>query len=120
MTKLTRQIEKALEKLSEVSQRVLASPLMIVLVLVIVVVWFGLTLFSDTDLMMKMRDWFIGISFLTFFIVQRALHKFNLALHVKLDELVRSHENASNELINVEQKTVKEIEEISKTTAQEK
>ena len=114
MREPVKKFESAFERLSEMSHRLLGNPFVILLVFVIVTGWFAITLFMDTDIIDKIRDWFIGVSFITFFLVQRALHKFNTAIHVKLDELVRAHENASNELINVEQKTVTEIEQISK------
>ena len=114
MKKPVSKFEAGFERMSEISHRLLGSPLVILLVLAVVTVWFAVTLLLDTTIIDKIRDCFIGVSFVTFFLVQRALHKFNAAIHVKLDELVRAHENASNDLINVEQKTVAEIQEISK------
>jgi low affinity Fe/Cu permease len=111
---LIKNIEKRFESLSEFSHRVLGSIVTIIIALIIVSGWYISILLSNEDGESKIRDAFIAFSFLTFFLVQRALHKYNLATNVKLNELVRAQENASNDLINIEKKTNKEIEEISK------
>ncbi len=42
--------------------------------------------------------------------IQRAGHRDTQAIHAKLDELLRAHERARNELIDVDQKEPEEIE----------
>lgn len=50
------------------------------------------------------------ITFLMVFLIQRAQNKDVLALHLKLNELIASQQGASNRLLNVEERTEKELE----------
>ena len=59
------------------------------------------------------RDVFLAITFLSFFIIQKSVNKFSKALHIKLNELVASNEAASNEFVNIEKKTEKELNEMT-------
>jgi low affinity Fe/Cu permease len=58
------------------------------------------------------RDVILCISFLSFFIIQRAVNKSTTAIHIKVNELIASHDKASNELIQIEEKTETEQEEL--------
>ena len=55
------------------------------------------------------RDVFPGVIFLNLFIIQKIFTRFSALLHLKMNELVSSHEPACNLLINLEEKTEKEI-----------
>lgn len=48
-------------------------------------------------------DVIFSIAFLSFFIIQKSVTRFFAALHLKINELVASHDNASNRTINVEE-----------------
>jgi low affinity Fe/Cu permease len=48
------------------------------------------------------------------FIIQKSFNKFSGSLHLKVNELVSSHEPANNSVINAEGKTEREITELSK------
>jgi low affinity Fe/Cu permease len=52
------------------------------------------------------------ITFLMVFLIQNSQNRDGLAIQAKLDELVRATGTARNELIDVESKTEKEINEI--------
>ena len=54
------------------------------------------------------------VTFLMVFLVQHTQNRDARALHLKLDELLRSVEAARNRLINLENCTDKEIEQIEK------
>src|SRR5436190_24403131 len=114
MKKLYDRIESRFEKLSELSTRILGNSIVFMVVLTIVGLWFVMVLKSNEDLTGKIRDCFIAVSFLIFFLVQRNLNKYNRAIHLKLNELVKIHDKASDDLINIEQKTHKEMEELAK------
>jgi|SRR6185436_3784955 len=114
MENLYDRIESRFEKLSELSSRILGNSIVFIVVLIIVGIWFVMVLKSDEDVTGKIRDCFIAVSFLTFFLVQRNLNKYNRAIHVKLNELVKIHDNASDDLINIEQKTHKEMDKLAK------
>ncbi len=49
------------------------------------------------------------ITFLMVFFIQKAQNKDSMAIHLKLNELVASHEGASNRLVDVEDLTEKEL-----------
>jgi low affinity Fe/Cu permease len=52
------------------------------------------------------------LTFLMVFVIQNTLNRDSLALHVKLDELLRVSGEARNALIGVEKKSEREIEDI--------
>ncbi|MBA3680140.1 MAG: low affinity iron permease family protein [Bacteroidetes bacterium] len=54
------------------------------------------------------------ITFLMVFLIQKAQNKDSLAIQLKLNELVASHEFASNRLVNVEGMTEEELHVIKK------
>ena len=54
------------------------------------------------------------VTFLMVFLIQRAQNKESLALQLKLDEIVASLEGASNRLINVEDLSEDEVENLRK------
>ncbi|MBA3664921.1 MAG: low affinity iron permease family protein [Bacteroidetes bacterium] len=54
------------------------------------------------------------ITFLMVFLIQKSQNKESLAIQLKLNELVASHEHASNRLVNVEGLTEEELKIIQK------
>src|SRR6218665_2136129 len=54
------------------------------------------------------------ITFLMVFLIQKAQNKDSLAIQLKLNELVASHELASNRLVDIEDMTEEEMETIKK------
>ena len=54
------------------------------------------------------------ITFLMVFLIQKAQNKDSLAIQLKLNELVASHEMASNRLVDIEDMTEAEMETIKK------
>ena len=58
------------------------------------------------------RDIILCISFLSFFIIQRAINKSTTAIHKKMNELIAMHDKASNELSTIEAKTATELDEL--------
>ena len=113
MGKVYERIEKHFEKISETGTLILANSIVFIVVLFIVAIWVTMVLTSVENITDKIRDCFIAISFLSFFLVQRTLNKYNRALHVKINELVKVDEKANDELINVERKTHKEIDDLA-------
>ncbi|SCY88145.1 low affinity iron permease family protein [Flavobacterium caeni] len=54
------------------------------------------------------------VTFLMVFLIQKAQNKDSLAIQLKLNELVASHEFASNRLVDIEEMTEEEMETIKK------
>ena len=59
------------------------------------------------------RDLILCISFLSFFIIQKAVNKTTTSIHLKMNELIVSHKEASNEMIKIEEKTETELKEMA-------
>ncbi len=59
-------------------------------------------------------DVIFSTTFLSLFIIQKSVNRFSAALHLKMNELVASHDNASNRIINIEEKTEEEIRDLAK------
>lgn len=79
-----------------------------------VVFWLSNRNYEHDPINDSIRDIMHAVIFLTLFIIQRAFNHFTASLHIKLDELVASHETASNAVINIESKTEAEISELKK------
>ena len=69
-----------------------------------------------------LMDLIFSVTFLSIFIIQKSVNRFSAELHLKINELVASHDNASNRIINIEEKSEDEIRELAKhyTTIAEK
>ena len=59
-------------------------------------------------------DVIFSTTFLSIFIIQKSVNRFSAALHLKMNELVASHDTASNRIINVEEKSEEEIRDLAK------
>ena len=79
--------------------------------------WLSNKEFYQQDIHKSIRDVILGVTFLSLFIIQKAFNRFSGSLHLKVNELVASHEPASNTIINIEEKTEQEIIELSKEYA---
>ena len=80
--------------------------------------WFCNKQFYTQNIHDSIRDVIVGISFLSLFIIQKTFNRFSGALHLKLNELVASNIKANNAIINVEEKTEREILELTKDYAE--
>ena len=63
-------------------------------------------------------DFIFGTTFLSLFIIQKSNNRFSAILHLKLNELIASHEPASNSVIHAEEKSEREIIELAKEYAE--
>jgi low affinity Fe/Cu permease len=54
------------------------------------------------------------VTFLMVFLIQNTQNRDARALHLKLDEIIRSHKPARNEMINIEKLSDQELEELAK------
>jgi len=114
-------IENSFDRLTSVATRVLGSSITFIIALCVVGYWITDDEFLKQGSHEIIRDCFLAITFLSFFIVQKSVNRYSAALHLKVNELLASHEKASNEVVNIEEKTEEEIrnrakkyEEISK------
>lgn len=54
------------------------------------------------------------VTFLMVFLIQKAQNKDSKAIHLKLNELVASHEGTSNRMVNIEDLTEEELDHLYK------
>ena len=107
-------MEKSFEKLTSIATAILGNSITFILALCLVIFWLSNKRFYMQDIHSSIGDVILGIAFLSLFIIQKSFNRFSASLHLKINELVSSHEPASNKVINVEGKTEREINELSK------
>jgi low affinity Fe/Cu permease len=104
-------MNKFLEHLSQRATRFTASALGFGSALALVLIWLllGPMFHYSEDWQLVINTLTTIITFLMVFLIQRAQNKDVLALHLKLNELIASQQGASNRLLNVEERTEKEL-----------
>lgn len=104
------------EKISGKITRGTGSPLAFIIAAALIIVWlisgplFG---YSDTWQLIINTSTTI-ITFLMVFVIQHSQNKDTMALQLKLNELIASHEKASNRLIDIEDLTEEELVQLKK------
>ncbi len=107
-------IEGAFDKLASVAIRVLGSSITFIIALCIVAYWVTGEEFLKQSRHEIIGDALLATTFLSFFIVQKSVNRYSAALHLKLNELVSSHDKASNKVVNIEEKSEEEIRKMAK------
>jgi len=96
--------------------KVTGKPVAFILACAIIIVWAvtgPIFKFSDTWQLVINTGTTI-ITFLMVFVIQQSQNKDTIALQIKLNELIASSQNASNRLIDVEDRTPEELETLKK------
>ncbi len=114
MNKIYNHSENLFEKLVSVATTILGNSISFLIALCLVLFWWINSLFAKVDAHLMIGDVIFGITFLSLFIIQKSFNRFSASLHLKINELISSHETASNTVLNAEIKTEKEITELSK------
>jgi low affinity Fe/Cu permease len=107
-------LEKGFEKLVSFAITILGNSITFIIALLMVIFWISHKQFWKQGLFESIRDTMHAVIFLTLFIIQKAFGRFAASLHLKVNELVSSHEPASNLVIDTEEKTEHELNELSK------
>jgi low affinity Fe/Cu permease len=107
-------IESLFEKFVNLALKIYGSAITFFIAVIAVIVFVSTKVFYKQNLHDIIRDMITCITFLSFFIIQKAFNKYTAASHLKINELVASHDQASNEVINVEHKTEAELKEMTK------
>jgi low affinity Fe/Cu permease len=119
MKNIYRYIERCFEKLASIVIVILGNSITFILALCTVIFWLSNKQFYKQNIHECIGDIILGVTFLSLFIIQKTFNRFAAILHLKVNELVISHEPASNTVINAETKTEQEITELSKEYAQQ-
>src|SRR6187431_397145 len=114
MNKIYNHTENLFEKLVSVATTILGNSISFLIALCLVLFWWINSLFTKVDAHLIIGDIIFGITFLSLFIIQKSFNRFSASLHLKINELVSSHDSANNSVINAEIKTEREITELSK------
>lgn len=109
-----RSIENLFEKFSTIAFKVFSNAVTFIFAVLLVIFWFAISDHSSEGLEGWIRDIILAITFLSFFIIQKTQNRLSAATHLKLNELVKAHENASNTLLNAEKKSGEELAELGK------
>ena len=109
--------ERGFEKLVSLAIAVLGNSISFIIAFCLVIFWFSNKLFYDQDIHYSIGDLILGVTFLSMFIIQKSFNRFSASIHIKINELLASHNPARNALINVEEKSESEILELSKEYA---
>lgn len=110
--------ERSFERLTSIAIAVLGNSITFVAALCLVIFWLSNKQFYMQDIHNIVGDLILGIAFLSLFIIQKSFNRFSASLHLKVNELVASHEPASNTVINTGEKTEYELTELSKEYAE--
>lgn len=110
--------EKSFERLVSFATIILGNSITFILAVCLVLFWWINNLFTTRDVHQIIGDIIFGTTFLSLFIIQKSFNRFSASLHLKINELVSSHEPANNLVINAEEKTEREITELSKEYAE--
>ncbi|MES2811061.1 MAG: low affinity iron permease family protein [Bacteroidota bacterium] len=107
-------LDRYFEKLTSISTALLGNSITFILACCLVFFWWGNNFFYVTDVHQIIGDIIFGITFLSLFIIQKSFNRFSALLHLKVNELVSSHEPANNAVMNTGGKTEHEIRQLSK------
>jgi low affinity Fe/Cu permease len=107
-------VERNFEKLVSLATRVLGNSITFILALVLVMYWWVTTLFSSSNMHQNIGDFIFGTTFLSLFIIQKSFNRYSALIHLKVNELISSHETANNAVMDTNQKTEKEIMDLAK------
>ena len=114
MNNIYRHTERGFEKLVSVSIAILGNSITFIITLCTVIFWLSNKQFYTQNIHASIGDVILGVAFLSLFIIQKSFNRFSASLHLKVNELVASHEPASNSVINAEEKTEQEISQLTK------
>lgn len=107
------QLEHGFEKLTTVAIAILSNSISFIIALVVVIYWLTDEEFFKQNLHSCIENIILGFAFLSLFIIQKSFNRFAKSLHLKVNELVASHEPANNAVIHAEEKTEHEIQLLS-------
>jgi low affinity Fe/Cu permease len=114
MKVIYRKIENSFERFSSLATKVLGNSITFIIALILVLLYFTDKRVQAQPGNKTIMDVIFATTFLSIFIIQKSVNRFSTALHLKINELVAAHDKASNRMINIEEKTEEEMEQLSK------
>lgn len=114
MNKHYKKTEILFEKVTATATNILGNSITFIVALCLVIFWLANKMFYKQSIDDSIRDTIHGVAFLSLFIIQRSFNRFSAILHLKVNELVSSHEAADNSVMNLDIKTAVELAVLSK------
>ncbi len=114
MRNIYRHTESGFEKLASIAIAILGNSITFIIALFTIIFWLTNKEFYTQEIHNSIGDVILGIAFLSLFIIQKSFNRFSGSMHIKINELIASHEAAKNGMINIEEKTEREIIELAK------
>lgn len=109
MNEIYLRIERNFEVLTGFATRILGNSILFIFAFCMVIYWWATNLFSSNNMHQNIGDIIFGTTFLSLFIIQKSFNRYSAMIHLKMNELISSHEAANNSVMNTSQKTEKEI-----------
>ena len=109
MKKVYFYIETCFEKLTLKATRILGNSITFICALVLVLFWWTTSFISSSDWHQNIGDFIFGTTFLSLFIIQKSFNRYSALVHLKMNELISSHETANNDVMNDSEKTEHEL-----------
>lgn len=106
-------VERKFERLTSVSTKILGNSITFILALIMVIFWWSTNLFTSSNIHQNIGDIIFGITFLSLFIIQKSFNRYSALIHLKMNELISSHEPANNSVMHTSKKTEKEIRKLT-------
>ncbi|MDN3677630.1 low affinity iron permease family protein [Flavobacterium paronense] len=107
-------VELVFEKLTSIATRILGNAITFILAFILVIYWWATNLFTSNNQHQNIGDIIFGITFLSLFVIQKSFNRYSALIHLKINELISSHEPANNSVMNTSQKTEQEIRELAR------
>jgi low affinity Fe/Cu permease len=107
-------IELIFERLTSIATRILGNSITFIMAFILVVFWWSTNLFTSNNMHQNIGDIIFGTTFLSLFVIQKSFNRYSALIHLKVNELISSHESANNSVMNTGEKTEQEIRELSK------
>lgn len=106
-------IELIFEKLTAITTKILGNSITFILAFIMVIFWWSTNLFTSNDSHQNIGDIIFGVTFLSLFVIQKSFNRYSALIHLKVNELISSHEPANNAVMDTGQKTEKELHDLS-------
>jgi len=102
-------IERLFELLTLKATKVLGNSITFILAFCLVFFWWIHSFIISRNLHDCIGDFIFGTTFLSLFIIQKSFNRYSALVHLKMNELISSHEPANNAVMDTSEKTEKEI-----------
>jgi low affinity Fe/Cu permease len=114
MKSLYRTLERIFEDFSTAAIKVLGNSITFLIAVILVIIYLATQHVYNENFHDMVYDIILCVTFLGFFIIQKSFNKYSTVLHLKMNELLAAHEQASNRMVNIENKTEEELKELEK------